>query len=82
MRLTHLGNFVTDDILSDLVNEGALSPRTCREPTCKRSFVPVRKWQEFCSNNCRNTFHRFKDARELADLRKQLEQFKRGGGGE
>lgn len=32
------------------------TPRECKQ--CGNEFVPTRDWQEFCSTDCRKSFHR------------------------
>lgn len=30
---------------------------TCLNAKCGKDFQPVKKWQRFCSNKCRDSYH-------------------------
>ncbi len=32
-------------------------PHTCKEQTCRKTFLRMRSTQEFCCGHCRDTYH-------------------------
>lgn len=55
-----------------LLNE--LKARSCKLSTCRKSFSPKAKWQEFCSTPCRNTASNHRRARRIKKYKKIAEQ--------
>jgi len=38
-------------------NGGQLEPRECKNPECKKIFIPTSKRQLFCEPRCGNLYH-------------------------
>lgn len=47
---------------------------TCENPECQKKFVPTRKWQRHCSEECRNhcTYHRVTLPKRIAKYEKLI----------
>ena len=41
-----------------MIETKILPPRQCKLETCGVTFTPAKSWQEFCSVECRNAWHR------------------------
>lgn len=66
-------------------NTKSLPSTAC--PACQKEFIPVRRWQKFCSTRCRTTAYDAAIKREIneammalieenKELRRQLEELK------
>ncbi len=64
-----------EQALAEYLNKEVKRPTRCR--LCKAEFTQNRRWQEFCSNLCKNRWHSEAKDRRIEELERMVDLLRR-----